>query len=64
MKILHICILCLLFLITPCLFAQEAVYIGMPADEFKTKLPGILPDTVIYNGDLYLREMLNGIDGR
>jgi hypothetical protein len=36
----------------------------MTTDEFKTKLPGILPDTVIFNGDLYLRENLNGIDGR
>jgi hypothetical protein len=46
------------------LYGQENVYIGMTADEFKTKLPGMLPNETKYNGDLYLKEKLHDIDGR
>jgi len=44
--------------------AQQTLHIGMTADEFKTKLPGILPDTTTYDADLYLQEKLHSIDGR
>jgi hypothetical protein len=46
------------------LFAQESVYVGMTAEEFNSKYPGILPDKLTYNSNNYYKEKLYGIEGR
>jgi len=54
----------MMILTTIGLNAQDAIYIGMSAEEFKVKLPGILPDEMNYSANLSLPETLHGIAGK
>lgn len=57
-------VICILIFIAVNLYAQENVYVGMTAEEFKSKYPGILPNEITYNTNNYYNEKLYGIDGR
>lgn len=53
----------LLLIVNFNLFSQKEIYVGMTSTEFKTKLPGVLPDELKFNEDLTLKESLHGIEG-
>ncbi|MBU0487007.1 MAG: hypothetical protein KKD31_03545 [Bacteroidetes bacterium] len=46
------------------LFAQQTVRIGMTAEEFRTKLPGIIPDVMDYNKEMQFKEKQHNIAGQ
>jgi len=64
MRKFNLWILAILILSSVSLLAQENLYISMTADEFRKTLPGVLPDGLIYNGDLRMQEKINSIDGK
>lgn len=44
--------------------AQSPLFISMSPEEFKIVKPGILPDKIEYNTELYLHEKIHSINGR
>ncbi|MFH0893751.1 MAG: hypothetical protein V2A54_04885 [Bacteroidota bacterium] len=64
MKKLILCISGMLLLTSLRLCAQDDLRIGMTTDEFKAKLPGVLPEKLDFNSSLILKEKLYDMDGQ
>jgi hypothetical protein len=63
MKLTKISFLLILLATSQLSYAQNALKIGMSANEFKKIIPGVLPDQTVINKDLSLKERIYSIKG-